>query len=254
MAKANGGTLSGGARVTKVIAHGTVGGASSAAQGGRFKDGFLSAGVTQALAPGIGKPDSGQLGFSVEGTLAAAVVGGTASVVGGGKFANGAVTGAFAYAFSPQPGPGDGLSDEELLMLADSGQIQSDVVYGGDPTGLLGLGAGGAARSLAVRAFGYVARPFARLFGIQRSGVVFGTNPTSGLSHATRHLSRAGLSAERVQARIGSDLIGRTVGQGSSGYTGSFRMQGVRVQYRAEVVPGGPLQGRINVGQIKVFP
>ena len=86
--------------MTKVIAHGTVGGASSAAQGGRFKDGFLSAGVTQALAPGIGKLDSSQLGFSVEGTLAAAVVGGTASVVGGGKFANGAITAAFSYALS----------------------------------------------------------------------------------------------------------------------------------------------------------
>mgnify|MGYP002876395040 CR=1 FL=1 len=103
MAKANGGTLSGGARVTKVIAHGTVGGASSAAQGGRFKDGFLSAGVTQALAPGIGKPDSSQLGFSVEGTLAAAVMGGTASVVGGGKFANGASTAAFLYTLRELP-------------------------------------------------------------------------------------------------------------------------------------------------------
>ncbi len=102
IAEANGGALSGGARVTKVIAHGTVGGASSAAQGGRFKDGFLSAGVTQALAPGIGKLDSSQLGFSVERTLAAAVVGGTASVVGGGKFANGAITAAFSRAYNDE--------------------------------------------------------------------------------------------------------------------------------------------------------
>lgn len=64
---ANGGTLSGGARVSKVIAHGTVGGASSAAQGGRFKDGFLSAGAADVLAPGIGSINGDGIAASIGG-------------------------------------------------------------------------------------------------------------------------------------------------------------------------------------------
>ncbi|MGQ0700877.1 MAG: FG-GAP-like repeat-containing protein [Panacagrimonas sp.] len=88
------GVLTTGERLLKIVAHGAVGGFSSVAQGGKFGSGFLSAGFTEAFAPGISgiKSTPGQ-------AVAAAVIGGTASVLGGGKFGNGAVTGAFSYAF-----------------------------------------------------------------------------------------------------------------------------------------------------------
>jgi len=82
------GALSAGARVAKTVAHGVVGGLSSVAQGGKFGEGFASAGVTQAFSSQIdGISDAP--GFSAQRTFAAAIVGGTASAVSGGKFANG---------------------------------------------------------------------------------------------------------------------------------------------------------------------
>ena len=80
----------------KVVAHGTVGGISSRAQGGSFADGFRSAGFTQFASPVVGTVPGGVVGR----TAAAAVVGGTASRLGGGKFTNGAQTGAFSRLFS----------------------------------------------------------------------------------------------------------------------------------------------------------
>ncbi len=114
LARANGGALSGLQKVGKVIVHGVAGGLSSRLSGGRFKDGFLSAGFTQAASL------SGKVfveGDKIGNAVKAAVLGGTASVVGGGKFANGAVTGAFSRLFNDglhptdkagrtRPGPG----------------------------------------------------------------------------------------------------------------------------------------------------
>ncbi len=82
----------------KIVAHGTVGGASSVAQGGSFQDGFRSAGFTQFASPVIGTMPGDAIGR----TAAAAVVGGTASRLGGGKFANGAATGAFSRLFNDE--------------------------------------------------------------------------------------------------------------------------------------------------------
>lgn len=84
-------------QVAKVVAHGMVGGVSSAAQGGNFARGFLSAGVSAALAGDIEKFAHGS---NAVGVVASAIVGGTVSEIGGGKFANGAVTAAFAYSFA----------------------------------------------------------------------------------------------------------------------------------------------------------
>ena len=77
-----------------VLAHAAAGGVMSSLQGGKFGHGFVSAGFTQALSPGIGKLE----GPIRQGT-AVAVLGGTTSVMTGGKFGNGAVTAAFSYAF-----------------------------------------------------------------------------------------------------------------------------------------------------------
>ncbi|VAW78390.1 hypothetical protein MNBD_GAMMA13-952 [hydrothermal vent metagenome] len=97
----------------KIVAHGTVGGASSAAQGGSFQDGFRSAGFTQLAAPVIGSVPGAAAGR----TAAAAIVGGTASRLGGGKFANGAVTGAFSYLFTASTGQRRNASSSEDLSV-----------------------------------------------------------------------------------------------------------------------------------------
>jgi hypothetical protein len=73
-----------------------VGGAISAATGGSFKDGFISAGISSGLAPGV-DAIKGLNSTVVSRTLAAAVIGGTASSLTGGKFANGAITSAFVH-------------------------------------------------------------------------------------------------------------------------------------------------------------
>ncbi|MFP5507501.1 MAG: RHS repeat domain-containing protein [Gammaproteobacteria bacterium] len=81
----------------KTLAHGAVGGVRSRLLGGDFREGFLSAGFTQAMSGRIGRIES------FEGRIAAAaVVGGTAAELGGGKFANGAVTGAFSRLFNDE--------------------------------------------------------------------------------------------------------------------------------------------------------
>jgi RHS repeat-associated protein len=84
--------------IRRTLAHGVVGGGSSAASGGRFQSGFMSAGFTQFASPVIGTAPGDVVGR----TMVAAVVGGTASEIGGGKFANGAVTGAFSRLFNDE--------------------------------------------------------------------------------------------------------------------------------------------------------
>jgi RHS repeat-associated protein len=71
--------------------HGMVGGLTSVAEGGKFRSGFIAAGLSDLTAP---NPNTTSLAL---GTAVSAVSGGVGSVLGGGKFGNGAVTGAFGY-------------------------------------------------------------------------------------------------------------------------------------------------------------
>ena len=90
--------------VGKIVAHGVVGGIANELRGGSFLAGFLSAGVTQALSPGIDMilpNNTAELGILTR-TGAAAVVGGLGSVLGGGKFRDGAITGAFSRLFNDE--------------------------------------------------------------------------------------------------------------------------------------------------------
>lgn len=91
-AAASGSISSGVIFAGRVVAHGVVGGVSTELQGGEFRHGFYSAGVTAAVSPYLPRGPAG--------VISAAVVGGTVSVIGGGKFANGAVTAAFSYIFN----------------------------------------------------------------------------------------------------------------------------------------------------------
>lgn len=94
--------LSAGEFGAKVVAHGVAGGIVSVVNGGEFGNGFVSAGLTQALGPSIDKIGNGASSYAPLRIMAAAIVGGTASELSGGKFANGAVTSAFAQAFNQE--------------------------------------------------------------------------------------------------------------------------------------------------------
>jgi RHS repeat-associated protein len=90
----------------RTLAHATVGGLSSEAQGGQFRHGFYSSAASTGImhAKGVrsfmGGNKSG--GWIAARTAVAATVGGTASVLAGGKFANGAVTSAFQHLFNSE--------------------------------------------------------------------------------------------------------------------------------------------------------
>ncbi|HET8941961.1 MAG TPA: hypothetical protein VFN13_08235 [Rudaea sp.] len=79
----------------KVLAHGIAGGALSSLQGGKFGDGFVGAGVSEALSPAVSSlhKEAGRV-------TVAALIGGTASKLSGGKFTNGAYSAAFGQLFN----------------------------------------------------------------------------------------------------------------------------------------------------------
>jgi hypothetical protein len=86
----------------RTLAHATVGGLASEAQGGSFRHGFYaSAASTGFMHSSAGKSLMGNKNIAVR-TATAAAIGGTASVLGGGKFANGAVTSAFQHLFNQE--------------------------------------------------------------------------------------------------------------------------------------------------------
>jgi hypothetical protein len=85
-----------------ILAHAFAGGAMSVVRGGKFGEGFLSAGFAKFAMLGLEKAgylklDNRDFDAVIGRTTIAAVVGGTASAIGGGKFANGAQTAAFAH-------------------------------------------------------------------------------------------------------------------------------------------------------------
>jgi RHS repeat-associated protein len=87
-------TLKGAAQ--KMLAHAMVGGISSAANGGTFKSGFISAGLTAAAtSAGLTEDISSALGggqaSQAGNVIAGALIGGVASKASGGDFAYGAV-------------------------------------------------------------------------------------------------------------------------------------------------------------------
>ncbi|WP_460762721.1 RHS repeat-associated core domain-containing protein, partial [Lysobacter fragariae] len=97
----------------KVLAHGTAGGVMSRLQGGKFGNGFASAGVTEAFAPAIGGIGNGERSYAPARVAAAAILGGTTSVIAGGKFANGAITAAFSRAFNDEIHDNSAWPDDE---------------------------------------------------------------------------------------------------------------------------------------------
>ncbi|MCG3171167.1 MAG: hypothetical protein CALGDGBN_02756 [Pseudomonadales bacterium] len=93
-----------------------AGGGISVMQGGKFRHGFLSAGISAAAMPSI----RNSIETAPGRVFASALVGGTVSELSGGKFANGAMTAAFQAAAGEVAFSNDGLaegsgSDDESL-------------------------------------------------------------------------------------------------------------------------------------------
>jgi hypothetical protein len=89
------GALTTSQEVESIAAHGVLGGAKEAAEGGDFWNGFVATAVTKASSVWGPRFEDTAANFS-----RAAVVGGTVAAMTGGKFANGAVLGAFSYGFN----------------------------------------------------------------------------------------------------------------------------------------------------------
>jgi uncharacterized membrane protein len=87
--------MSSSSQIESMAAHGVVGGAKEAVEGGDFWRGFIGTAATKASSLYGPKFDD----FAAD-TGRAAVVGGTVALLDGGKFANGAITGAFSYSFN----------------------------------------------------------------------------------------------------------------------------------------------------------
>ncbi|MDD4192015.1 MAG: hypothetical protein PHI28_11830, partial [Mangrovibacterium sp.] len=81
--------------LARSLAHGSLGGLTGLAQGGKFKHGFFSGMFASMAGSGMEASKWSVFQSDVGSVVTAAVVGGTASELGGGKFANGAVTGAY---------------------------------------------------------------------------------------------------------------------------------------------------------------
>ena len=70
-------------------AQGAAGGCLSVLEGGKFGNGFVSAGLTTAVMPLAGNSQ-----YAVVRSVEGALIGGTISDLTGGKFVNGAISGA----------------------------------------------------------------------------------------------------------------------------------------------------------------
>jgi RHS repeat-associated protein len=109
----------------KVLAHGIAGGVMSRLQGGKFGNGFVSAGITKAFSPGIDLIGGGVPSAGAQRIVAAAILGGVVSEMTGGKFANGAMTAAFSQAFNSELEKKPPYEKKELHDMAEFFGIES---------------------------------------------------------------------------------------------------------------------------------
>jgi hypothetical protein len=107
----------------KTAVEGLIGGAASAAGGGRFGDGFLGGSVGSLDEPLLGEIGTDEVYDRVFQAMVAATIGGTLSDISGGKFADGAETAAFQNLFNAQ--------DSEDSMQKRANQIGQEITARG---------------------------------------------------------------------------------------------------------------------------
>jgi RHS repeat-associated protein len=135
----------------QAAAHGMAGGVSSVAAGGKFGQGFMSAGFAEYAGS--------KMDFNVVGNgIARMVVGGTASVIGGGRFGNGAMTAAYGYLFNEcahtrNCGIGGGYDSSDIPLLKRMANAIGDFI---SQDGTVQLGVGGQAGAWVIGGAGEV--------------------------------------------------------------------------------------------------
>jgi hypothetical protein len=130
-AVAPGETASTCSEIGSIAAHGVVGGARQAAEGGKFWQGFAAAAATETTSA-FGLDTK----ISDLHVVRAALVGGTVAAISGGKFVNGAVFSSLqeviAGGYSENQSPGRPLTEEEKVLYRysfdDRGEILDDSV------------------------------------------------------------------------------------------------------------------------------
>ncbi|MCE3238680.1 MAG: Integrins alpha chain, partial [Gammaproteobacteria bacterium] len=119
--------------VKSTLAHGMVGGSLNAIEGGSFKNGFLSAAVSEALTgPVQSIKISGEQNATIMARgLASGVVGGTVAAATGGNFENGMMTSAMAEIFNAQDKDGESIIGKWFNSLVTTyGPAAENIVEG----------------------------------------------------------------------------------------------------------------------------
>ncbi|WP_299491909.1 hypothetical protein [uncultured Shewanella sp.] len=114
----------------QVLTQATIGGIAAEAQGGKFANGFISAGIGAAMAIGGRGIQNPYYRVAV-----AAVVGGTTSTIMGGKFANGAATAAFASIITSAMKGEFGSGKVSYNVSGKRGKLENEDALGIKPKG-----------------------------------------------------------------------------------------------------------------------
>lgn len=225
-----------GQTVAKAGLKGLVSGSLSAASGGKFQAGFLSASFSALAAPHV----EGVVGEGYAANLIGqGLVGGLASELGGGKFANGFHTGAFNYMFND-------MAECQTLGNCTSFEDQRrDAVQSLGDEMVVGAAVVAAPWMRPIAAF------YRTIFGRPMVGsqleISFGRNPNQ-VHHTFRHLRNERYDVDTAQRLIRDDISQsfRQLPPKTTG-TGWVTLRGSRIQYRVYRFE----DGSFNVGSIR---
>ena len=153
----------------RVIAQSMTGGVIEMLQGGNFGNGFVTAGLTAAAMPHVGRINS-----NIGRTTLGALVGGTISKATGGKFANGALSGAIQAAMSHRGVARDSKADGERPSLAKANAAVSEAYTALENHGLLEkVYSGDGALQAAIEDWGELIGPIARKYDVEISALIY---------------------------------------------------------------------------------
>ncbi|MFT3792946.1 MAG: RHS repeat-associated core domain-containing protein [Rudaea sp.] len=207
-----------------VGARAMTGGVVSSLEGGKFGNGFVSAGVTAAAGPLINNAGNG-----VGRAVIAAIIGGTASELSGGKFSNAAITSAFAQMFADaaQGEKGKWLYPTgKSTNMADYSEVQTNGIMAGPESDYQKIAdlsgdpfyynpshgiVGDLLESFAQKFFGWAGDPLAQGFA---EGVNSAGHPLNIIAH-----SQGVLTAVNAVEYYGVSAAGNTFDLRSSAYS-----------------------------------
>ena len=207
------------------LTHGMVGGTLNVVEGGNFKNGFLSAAVSQAMSGPISQIDSQGQGWApiFARGMASGVVGGTVAAATGGNFENGMMTSAFAQMFNDDDLVDkvqdfiDGPAEEEIENDANALGPEAGIAVKGGEEAAVGLAK--AVDALEEDAAVAASTPVGRL------GNEVYVSPGTNAPAAINGLEYSGHALDQMQARgLTPSVIEDTISNGipSTGRSGAM--------------------------------